>query len=61
MIPDIGIMVGLYVITRMLSLLFRKDARAESVAVKIFAVITILATILSLGDLLTRGTPASLQ
>lgn len=53
MIPDIGLMVGCYIITRMVSLANREE---ESIAVKIFAGITILATAFALFDLLYRGT-----
>lgn len=53
MLPDIGIMVGLYIITRMLYLVKKND----SVLVRIFAVITIIAAVLCTLDLLLRGVP----
>lgn len=48
MIPTIGVMIGFYIITRMLSFLLRKDQRSENTIVKIFAVITILVTIFTM-------------
>ena len=55
MIPDIGLMIGAYVITRMISLLTRKGDREESVVVRVFAVITILVAVICVSSLLTRG------
>ena len=52
MIPDIGLMIGAYIIVRMVSFLSRRDQGAESVLVKILAVITILVVLISVGDLL---------
>lgn len=57
MIPDIGLMMGVYIITRMISFLTRKGERSESVIVRIFAVITIFVTIICIFDLLLRGQP----
>jgi len=57
MIPDIGLMVGAYVVTRMVSFLTRKGDRAESVVVKVLAVITVLVTVICVADLLMRGQP----
>lgn len=56
MIPAIGIMIGVYIFVRMLSFLTRTGDRKESIVVKIFAVIAMLITIISVIDLLTRGT-----
>ena len=57
MIPDIGLMVGAYVVTRMVSFLTRKGNMAESVVVKVLAVITVLVTVICVADLLMRGQP----
>ena len=57
MIPDIGLMVGAYIITRMVSFLTRKEDRAESVVVKVFAAITVLITVICVAGLLMRGQP----
>lgn len=59
MIPTIGIMIGCYIITRMISFLTRKGDRAESTLVLVFAVITILITLLCMFDLLMRGSGSS--
>jgi hypothetical protein len=56
MIPDIGLMIGLYIITRMISFLSRKETRAENIIVKSFAVITIIVTVISIIDLFSHGT-----
>ncbi len=55
MVATIGLMIGIYIITRMISFLTRKDERVESGVVKVFAVITILVTLVCILDLLTRG------
>lgn len=54
MIPDIGIMIGAYILTRMASFLSRKGAREESSCVKIFAAITIVIVLISVYDLIVR-------
>ena len=46
MLPAIGIMIGCYIITRMISLLSRINERKESIIVKLFCVITIIITLL---------------
>ena len=56
MIPDIGLIVGFYVLTRMVSFVTRKESRVESTLVKIMAVITILVTLTCLVDLFLHGT-----
>lgn len=56
MIPEIGLMVGFYIVTRSLSFLFRKNPN-ESIAVRIFAILTILITVLVIADLFLRSLP----
>jgi hypothetical protein len=56
MIPDIGMMIGAYIFVRMISFLTRTGEQKESIVVKIFAVITILITIICTFDLLIHGT-----
>lgn len=60
MLAEIGIMVGLYIVTRMLSYLTRSQERRESVVVKILSVITIIVTVLVVLDLFLRGTEPSI-
>jgi len=55
MIPTIGIMVGLYIITRMLSLLLKNKDGKESIVTGVFAGITILVTLYSIYSLYTSG------
>lgn len=55
MIPDIGLMIGAYIVTRMTSFLFRTGDRSESAAVKFFAILTIVVTLFCVSDLITRG------
>ena len=45
MIPSIGVMVGCYILTRMVSFLARKGDRAESGVVKLAALVTIVVTL----------------
>jgi formate-dependent nitrite reductase membrane component NrfD len=55
MIPEIGLMIGMYIVTRMLSFITRKDQRVESSLVKVFAFITIVGSIIIIADLLVAG------
>jgi hypothetical protein len=55
MLTAIGIMIGCYIITRMTSLLSRQDQRAESALVKVFAVVTIIVTLIITADSAVRG------
>jgi len=59
MIPEIGLMIGFYIITRMISFLLRKGERKESTAVMVLSVITIIITVFVVYDLFVRG--ASIQ
>ncbi len=55
MIPDIGFMIGCYIVTRMISLM-KND---KSIGIRIIAVITIIVTAYCMTDLLVHGlTPA---
>lgn len=56
MIPAIGLMIGAYIITRMLDLLGAADKRP---AIKVFGVLTILVTIVSIVDILNAGSRAA--
>jgi hypothetical protein len=56
MLSEIGLMIGLYIITRMLSFINRKESRAESNIVRVFSSITIVVTVLIMLDLIFRGT-----
>jgi hypothetical protein len=55
MIPEIGLVVGLYIITRMFQLLLPKGERREHVFVTILAGITIVVAIFVMADLFIRG------
>jgi hypothetical protein len=55
MVPTIGIMVGLYVITKMLDFIIPKKDGKTSGVVQIFAVITILFTFFAIYSLYTSG------
>ncbi len=55
MIPDIGLMIGFYIITRMVSFLTRSGVRKESLFVRLFSVFTILITMASMLDLIMQG------
>jgi hypothetical protein len=59
MIPEIGLMIGVYIITRMVSFLTRKELRRESVITQVFAAVTIVVTALVVFDLLSRGSSTS--
>lgn len=52
MIPAIGVMIGLYIITRMIELMMREDRKP---ALKVLSGVTILVTIISMVDILNAG------
>lgn len=52
MIPAIGLMVGAYIITRMIEL-FKKEG--TTTLLKVFSVSTIIITIISIIDILNAG------
>jgi len=54
MIPDIGIMVAAYIVTRMVALLCQPPPQANFVT-KAFSVVTIVITLFCTLDLLVRG------
>lgn len=56
MIPDIGMMVGAYIFTRMIGVLAGPDATGAWAAVEAFcAFITMVITVVAVYDLVTRG------
>jgi len=59
MLPEIGLMIGAYIITRMVSFMTRKEPRNESRITEAFAAITIIVTVLVILDLLSRGSGPS--
>jgi hypothetical protein len=59
MIRDIGLMVGLYIITRCASLLTRTGERRESVVVIVLAAATIIVTLFALVDLWIRASQST--
>ncbi len=54
MIPDIGVMIAAYIVTRMVALIGQPNPHVNIVT-KILAVLTIIVTVLCTGDLLTHG------
>ena len=56
MISEIGLMVGLYIVTRMFSMLIKKPDGKDSPITLILAGITILVAIFVMADLFMRGT-----
>jgi hypothetical protein len=55
MIAEIGLMIGLYIITRMVSFILRTGERKESAVVYLLAVITIIVACFFIFDVCTRG------
>lgn len=55
LIPTIGLMIGFYIITKMLSLESRKGAREESAGVRVMALLTILVATGGIVSLLVGG------
>jgi hypothetical protein len=48
MLPTIGIMIGFYILTRMVSFILRGGDRSEPIIVKVLAVITGIVAILGI-------------
>ena len=59
MLAEIGIIVGLYIMTRMLELERGKDQR-PSLFTRVMAAVTFIVTLIVVFDLLIRGTTATL-
>jgi len=55
MIPSIGIMIGAYIITRMVSFIMRRGEREERSFVHVLAVLTILITVGIMFSLIGSG------
>jgi uncharacterized membrane protein SpoIIM required for sporulation len=58
MIQSIGVMIGFYIITRMISFVTRKEQRAESTLVRVFSLITLVITVLVVISLFTSSVTA---
>jgi len=55
MIAEIGLMVGLYIVTRMFQLLLPQGERRQNIFVSILSGITIVVTVFVIADLFIRG------
>jgi uncharacterized membrane protein YciS (DUF1049 family) len=55
MISEIGLMIGLYIITRMFQTLLAQGERRQNVFVSILAGITIVVSAFVIADLFIRG------
>lgn len=55
MIPTLGVMIGFYIVTKMISLGTRKDERAESASTRIMALLTIIVAVVGMVSLVTGG------
>jgi hypothetical protein len=55
MFPAFGVMIGVYIITRMLDML----SGEKKTVIKVFACITIVLTLISVVDILNAGSRAS--
>lgn len=60
MLAEIGIMVGLYIMTRMLTLERGKDGKVSSFG-RVFSAVTFIVTALILMDLVYRGFSATAE
>ncbi|MDD4286836.1 MAG: hypothetical protein PHN33_00620 [Candidatus Peribacteraceae bacterium] len=58
MLAEIGIMVGFYILTRMLTIERNKDGKVSSFG-KVFAAVTFIVTAIIIIDLAMRGLSAS--
>jgi len=55
MIPDIGIIIGAYVITKMVSVFYEGKEPHEKSLPKLLAIATIIITLASLADLFSKA------
>ena len=55
MIPELAVMIGAYIVTRMLESLLGSSGKAVILA-RISAVVTIVIAVLTIADMLLRGT-----
>lgn len=55
MIPTIGLIIGAYTFPRLLSMVTRKGDRGEHIAVKVFAILGMIGTVLMCMDLIFSG------
>ncbi len=55
MIPEIGLMIGFFIITVMLSYISRSGEKKEHPVVNIFALLTIIFSVIIMIDLFARG------
>jgi len=55
MVQEIGLVVGLYIMTRMFQLLLPQGERRQNMFVTILAGITIVVTVFVMADLFIRG------
>jgi hypothetical protein len=55
MIPEIGLMIGFFIITVMLSYISKSGEKREHPVVNIFALLTIIFTVIIMIDLFARG------
>jgi hypothetical protein len=55
MLPEIGIMIGFYIILKSLSLLTKSHDKGESALTRGFSILTIIVSIICLGDLFLSG------
>lgn len=57
MIPTIGVMIGCYIVTRMVYMVSVKDRDIDRIVVGILAIITIIVAIGGMIDLVATGSP----
>jgi hypothetical protein len=55
MIQEIGLMVGLYIMTRMFQLLLPQGVEKQNMVVMVLAGITVVVTVFIIADLFIRG------
>ena len=61
MIPEIGVMVGIYIVTRMLGMMTVKDRAGVGFSVvRVFGDLTIIVAVFTIASLIDRGTVAGL-
>lgn len=61
MIPEIGLMVGLYIMTRMVQIFLPQGERKQNVFVTILAGLTIVVTVFVIADFFIRGASLSVS
>ena len=61
MLPTIGVMIGFYIVVRMVQAILPEDPTWARIIVGTLAAVALVVAVLGIGDLMTSGSDASAQ